>query len=95
MSEVTRDADKLIREWVDAKERFERAKASLDSAEVDFRNAETELSRWLLPSDAQKGEVIGVWNGDSLVQAQAMENIAGKWSGPVKIRLRGKHWGER
>ena len=95
MSDVTRDGERLIRGWLDAKDRLERTRAAFNSADVDLRNAETELSRWLLPDDAQKGEVIAVWHGDSLVQATANENIAGKWSGQVKLRLQGKHWGER
>lgn len=89
---ITHHGDRLVREWFGTLQRRARAQQELARAEADFRNAERELSNWLLPPDAREGETSGVWFGDSLIQATALEPFDGKWFGPVKLRLQGPKW---
>lgn len=94
-NELTKDGVELVKDWLRTKKRVERLKEELNRAEAEAQNAEIALSRWLLPPDSVVGEKVAVWFGDSLVQATAHTCLAsGRWSGPVIVRLRGKHFTE-
>lgn len=87
---VTKVGEELVREWWAAKQRAQRLRDEASRADTEARNAELELSRWLLPSDAVQGEKVGVWFIDSLVQATAESFVGNGWTGPVIIRTAGK-----
>ena len=92
---LTSQGEALVRDWVLATQRVERLKAELNRATCDRDNAESALSKWLLPPDAVVGEKVAVWFGDSLIQATAHTCIGSNtWCGPVVVRLRGQKFDE-
>lgn len=92
---VTREGETLVKAWASAAERVKRLKSELSRAECDRDNAESALSKWLLPPDAVVGEKVAVWFGDSLIQATAHTCIGSNtWCGPVVVRLRGPKFDE-
>lgn len=68
--DVSRDGDKLIKDWLHAQRRLEGAKREVNSAECDLLNSTNALAKWMLPDDAKPGEKIAVWYGDSLIQVE-------------------------
>lgn len=88
MADVLPEGERLIKQWLSATERLERAKSEKNSAECDVVNAQNALAKWLLPDDAKPGEKIAVWFGDSLIQAEVPQEIGR--DAKVTIRTRGK-----
>lgn len=78
----------LIKSWVAANQRVADLERDLNSAKRNAANSEIELSKWLLPADAQTGEKICVWYGDSLIQVECMGS--GGVLSRVEIRTLGK-----
>lgn len=92
---VTREGEALLKDWVQNTERVKRLKAELNRAECDRDNAESALSKWLLPPDSVLGEKVAVWFRDSLIQATAHTCVGlNTWCGPVTIRLKGPKFDE-
>ncbi len=87
--EVTAKGKTLIDNWLNAKQRIERLKRDLNTAECDYANTALALGKWLAPSDAKPGEKIAVWYGDSLFQTEITNGDP-----IITVRLRGKHFGE-
>lgn len=85
---VSGDGATKIKNWLGAQQFVERAKSRLNSDECALRNAETDLARWMLPEDAQMGEKICVWFGDSLVQVECTSRVP--LDGKVTFRTRGR-----
>lgn len=94
-NEPTREGVDLAKEWVSATERVKRLQAESNRAQCDLDNAETALSKWLLPPDATVGEKVSMWFGDSLLQATADTCVGSNvWTGKVVVRLRGPKFGD-
>ena len=104
--EVTLEGTRFIKSWLDAQQSVASANRHLTEAQIDLREAEQNLAKWMLPPDTKPGEKIAVWFGDSLIQVEAgkpHERI--KCGGPqddpepdnsiphkVTVRSRGKHF---
>ena len=94
-SRLTTQGEALVKDWASAKERVARLAAELNRAQCDRDNAESALSKWLLPPDAVVGEKVAVWFGDSLIQATAHMCIGSNtWCGPVTVRIKGPKFDE-
>lgn len=88
---VVGEGQRLLEQWLHAKDRLRSAERQLNSVECDLRNTETELVRWLLPKEAVEGEKIGIWFGDSLIQVECTGHISPDLpEGKVTIRQAGK-----
>ncbi len=92
---LTSQGEALVKDWASASARVERLKSELNRAKCEADNAETALSKWLLPPDAVVGEKVAVWFGDSLIQATAHTCIGSNtWCGPVTVRIKGSKFDE-
>lgn len=69
--EPTREGTDLVVRWERATEALERARSAKNSAECEASNAETALGKWLLPKDAQPGEVFMVAYGSRWLVVEA------------------------
>jgi hypothetical protein len=87
--EVTSDGKECINRWKNAVDDIAKARSRLNSCDCELSNAATALARWMLPSDAQVGEKIAVWYGDSLVQVECTQAAPMK-DGKITVRSRGK-----
>lgn len=86
---LVQDGRTAVREWARAGAGYVRTHRAFKAAEAEFRDAETRLGQWLLPADAEVGEKIAVWVGDSLFQAmRTPEGVS------VQVRTRGRHFTE-
>jgi hypothetical protein len=105
MSDLTSEGDLLVREFLASQEALERARQDVNRAECNRNNAERALAKWLMPSDMEPGEKIGVWRGDSLFQVEMEPRMAypvGEGAGEpvvthepkVTVRTRGKHFSD-
>ena len=74
--EPTREGEKLLKEWLAAKEREEETSRDANRARCDRANAEIALANWLLPTDAKPGEKVLMWCGHDLIQAERRDNGA-------------------
>lgn len=88
MSDLTADGERLVQDWSSAKERVERARRELSSAECGETNSRNALSKWLLPPDAKVGEKIAIWHVDSLIQVEVTSEMP--LEGKLTVRTRGK-----
>lgn len=89
--EVTSDGKELIKRWLDAKSLLHRAEAEVSRRIADDKEAKQLLAKWLLPDDAQPGEKIAVWFGDSLIQVtKGYQNYPHE----VAVRTRGHKFHE-
>ena len=77
--------EQSIRRWERARERVEKAKIELVSADCELANATNDLGRWLSPDDATGGEKFSVWvQGKMLV----VEKISSSGLGDFKVEWR-------
>lgn len=90
MGDVTSDGYRLIKNYLSAKDRLQRARNELANAETEAKACEKELADWLSPSDIKEGEKIGVWHGDSIFQVEQLPVGQRK----VTVRTRGKRFEE-
>lgn len=88
MADVTPEGERLIKDWQAAQERLVRARSEVNGAECAVNNAMNALGRWLAPDDAEKGEKIAVWYGDSLVQVEIVNPFSNDYE--ITIRQRGR-----
>lgn len=88
------EGEQLVRHWWHAKAEAQRLRDRANAAETEARNAEIELSKWILPTPCKQGEQIAIWFGDTLIQATAEQVVGPKWCGPVIIRLKGPRFEE-
>lgn len=92
---LTSQGEALVKDWASAMQRVARLAAELNRAQCERDNAESALSKWLLPPDAAVGEKVAVWFGDSLIQATAHTCVgSNRWCGPVVVRVRGQKFDE-
>lgn len=88
---LTMEGERLVRDWLAATERARMAKSELSRAECEVTNTQDALARWMIPGDAQTGEKIAVWYGDSLIQVNVPEKNGITFSNvEVVIRKRGR-----
>ena len=85
--DVTKKGVELIDRWKATQKEVEAAKRALSRAECDFRNAENELAKWLLPRDAKPGEVFCIWHGRQLIQVENEYRVDDRRV-PTKISIR-------
>jgi hypothetical protein len=99
--DVTREGERLLKQWLECLEGTRRAKEYLSRAECAEVNAHRDLAKWLMPPDMKPSEKIGVWVGDSLFQVEMIECVAHPVEGgepqvsyepKVTIRSRGKNF---
>lgn len=91
--EITKDGQRVIATWLSCQQREQRLRSELNRAECDTRNAEQEVAKWMLPTDAKPGEKICVWQHDSLFQVE-VGNTAHPHDHKVTVRARGKHFSD-
>ncbi len=90
-ADITNEGNRLIDTWMLARESVKRAKSQLIREECNLTNSQNALARWMMPEDAQPGEQIAIWNGDSLIQVLVPERNGVTWhDATVTIRLRGR-----
>ena len=58
---MSEQGDKLVKQWVDAKARFERLKGEQRIAEIELRRTEDQLGKWIAPKDIKEEESIALW----------------------------------
>lgn len=87
---LTRQGEDLVKNWLDAQRRVASAKQLLANAYEIEREAHQALGEWILPVDANSGEKIAVWFGDSLIQSEVLAIDEGKRLFEVTIRQRGR-----
>lgn len=64
---TTTETNQKVSRWTNAQQNVERAKAALNSAEVELLNAQSDLAKYLIPKDASPGEGFNIWYGDGLI----------------------------
>jgi hypothetical protein len=96
MGDVTSEGQRLIANWLRAKQEEERTSRELSARERDTRDAARALAAWLLPDDAKPGEKIAVWWEDNLFQATKAPAPVGEqaFTDEVIVRKRGKRFNE-
>jgi hypothetical protein len=103
MNELTGEGERLVSNYLAAQENLERAKSGVVGAECALDNAETNLAKWLMPTDMKPGEKIAVWRGDSLFQVELVSRESVSEDGghrkftlvpKITVRSRGKHFSD-
>ena len=79
-NDLTTEGERLVEQWSRSKDEVQHIRDRLNSAVCNEYNAASALIKWLLPDDAQIGEKIAVWHGDSLIQVEVtcLHPLAGK-----------------
>lgn len=62
--EAPKRTDELLTDWRNARERMQRARTELTSAQEAEKDARNALGKRLMPRDAKDGERIGIWERD-------------------------------
>lgn len=83
--EVSSDGKYKIDVWLACDRVLRSHRERMKSLESDLKQAEYNLAKWLLPSDAKPGEKIAVWYGDSLIVGELDDANGGK----ITVRDRG------
>lgn len=89
LGDVTVTGRNKIERWQRAVQRLDSAKRDVNSAECELENAMNDLGRWILPEDADVGEKIAIWFGDSLIQCEKTDH-SGIGTYRLTIRTRGQ-----
>lgn len=63
-----------IKYWEQCVERVKRAKREVNSGETDLANATISVGNWLVPNDANVGEVFHIAVGNGWLQVKKLEN---------------------
>lgn len=87
---TTAEGERLIKDWQFAQTRLERTRQEVNSAECAVMNAANALGKWLMPPNATDGDKAAVWFHDSLVEGERKDIH----TYVVRLRYRGKHWGQ-
>lgn len=87
----TSEGKRLIESWLAARKHAARIEQQLDRANADLRETEQALAKWMLPDDAEAGETIAVWYGDSLIAVTAGPAPRSFGGASIVVRSRGKH----
>lgn len=69
-TEPTREGQRLIDTWLNARTQMEMEQLRIKSVERDLKDAENALAHWLLPPVWEPGERIGIWYGDKLLMVR-------------------------
>lgn len=86
IGEITADGQRLLSAWDVSTKRLAQQEQAAKRVLEDHKVTVRELAKWLLPDDAMPEEWVGVWYGDSLIQACC--DSLGEYH--IRIRTRGR-----
>lgn len=66
---VTGKTAELIRNWVAAEKKLDRAEMALATAKQEYDVARDQLGCWLTPDDAAQSEYFNIWFGNGILCA--------------------------
>lgn len=67
-TDVARDGQELIKDWLETKERVSSYQSLLNKAVCNASNAVNALGKWAMPSDAKEGEKVVMPYGRAFIE---------------------------